>query len=129
MRRAGIALLGSALIALTGLWLATALIADVFSHQRALGAPLLMFGDEPIYAPWAIFDWTSANAETFPRPFSVARLIVFGAFVFALIPIVVAARGKLCVKPFGAKAWGVADEAKAAGLFADTGAVLGKIGR
>jgi hypothetical protein len=31
MQRAGIALLGSALIALTGLWLATAFIADVFS--------------------------------------------------------------------------------------------------
>ena len=41
MQRAGIALLASALIALTGLWLATAFIADVFSHQRALGAPIV----------------------------------------------------------------------------------------
>jgi type IV secretion system protein VirD4 len=129
MPRAGVALLGSALIALTGLWLATAFIVDVFSHQRALGAPLLTLGDEPIYAPWAILAWTSAHAEAFPRPFAVARLIVFGAFVLALIPIVVAARGKLGVKPFGAKAWGEADDAKAAGLLADTGAVLGKIGR
>ncbi|MGE0046193.1 MAG: type IV secretory system conjugative DNA transfer family protein, partial [Hyphomonadaceae bacterium] len=38
-------------------------------------------------------------------------------------------RGKLGVRPFGAKAWGGADDAKAAGLFAETGAVLGKIGR
>jgi type IV secretion system protein VirD4 len=129
MQRAGIALLGSALIALTGLWLATAFIADVFSHQRALGAPLLMLGDAPIHAPWAILTWTSAYAEAFPRPFSVARLIVFGAFALALLPIAVAARGKLAVKPFGAKAWGGVDDAKAAGLFADTGAVLGKFGR
>jgi type IV secretion system protein VirD4 len=128
MQRAGIALLGSALIALTGLWLATTFIADVFSHQRALGAPLMMLGDEPIYVPWAILAWTSVHAEAFPRPFSVARLIVFGAFVLALLPIAVAARGKLAVKPFGAKAWGGADDAKAAGLFADTGAVLGKLG-
>jgi type IV secretion system protein VirD4 len=129
MQRAGIALLGSALIALTGLWLATTFIADVFFHQRALGAPLMMLGDEPIYVPWAILAWTSVHAEAFPRPFSVARLIVFGAFVLALLPIAVAARGKLAVKPFGAKAWGGADDAKAAGLFADTGAVLGKLGR
>jgi len=129
MQRAGIALLGSALIALTGLWLATAFIADLFSHQRALGAPLLMLGDEPIYAPWAILAWTSAHAEAFPRPFSVARLIVFSAFVLALLPVAVAARGKLSVKPFGAKAWGGADDARAAGLFADTGTVLGKFGR
>ncbi|MBY0564736.1 MAG: type IV secretory system conjugative DNA transfer family protein [Hyphomonadaceae bacterium] len=129
MQRAGIALLGSALIALTGLWLATAFIADVFSHQRALGAPLVMLVDEPVYAPWAILAWTSAYADAFPRPFSVARLIVFGAFMLALLPIAVAARGKLAIKPFGAKAWGGADDARAAGLFADTGAVLGKIGR
>lgn len=129
MQRAGIALLGSALIALSGLWLATAFIADVFSHQRALGAPLFTFGDEFFYAPWEILAWTSAYADEFPRPFSVARLIVFGAFVLALVPPVFAARGKLGVKPFGAKAWGGADDAKAAGLFADTGAVLGKLGR
>lgn len=104
MQRAGVALLGSALIALTGLWLATAFIADVFSNQSALGAPLLMLGKAPIYAPWEILTWTSAHAEAFPKPFSVARLIVFGAFVLALIPIVAAARGKLGVKPFGAKA-------------------------
>ena len=60
MQRAGIALLASALIALTGLWLATTFIADVFSHQRALGAPLFTLGDETIYAPWAILAWTSA---------------------------------------------------------------------
>lgn len=129
MQRAGIALLGSALIALTGLWLATAFIADVFSNQRALGAPFVMLGETPIYAPWAILAWTSTHAEAFPKPFSVARLIVFGAFVLALVPIVAAARGKLGVKPFGAKSWGGADDAKAAGLFADTGAVLGKFGR
>lgn len=33
MQRAGVALLGSALIALTGLWLATAFIADVFRRR------------------------------------------------------------------------------------------------
>ena len=37
MQRAGIALLASALIALTGLWLATTFIADVFkNHQKAV---------------------------------------------------------------------------------------------
>ncbi|MGE0046163.1 MAG: conjugal transfer protein TraG, partial [Hyphomonadaceae bacterium] len=104
MGRTVVALLGSALIALAGLWLATAFIADVFAHQRALGAPLVTLGDERIYAPWAILAWTSAHAEAFPRPFAVARLIVFAAFVLALLPLALAARGKLGVRPFGAKA-------------------------
>ncbi len=128
MQRAGTALLGSALIALTGLWLATVFIADVFSHQPALGAPLVMLGGTPIYAPWSIFAWTNMHAEAFPRPFSVARLIVCAAFLFALVPVGLAARTKLGVKPFGAQAWGGSNDAKAAGLFAETGAVLGKLG-
>ncbi|MGD9979519.1 MAG: type IV secretory system conjugative DNA transfer family protein [Hyphomonadaceae bacterium] len=129
MRRAAFALLCSALIALTGLWFATAFIADVFAHQPGLGAPLVVFGAEPIYAPWSVFAWTNSHAEAFPKPFAIARLIVFVAFVLALLPIVVVARGKLGVKPFGAKAWGDVADAKAAGLYADTGTVLGKLGR
>lgn len=129
MRQYAVALLCSALIALSGLWFATAFIADVFAHQAGLGAPLMIAGGEPIYAPWAIFVWSGAHAEVFPRPFAVARLIVFGALALALLPIFVAGRGKLGVKPFGAKAWGVTADAKAAGLFADTGTVLGKLDR
>lgn len=129
MRRFGVALLCSALIALSGLWFATAFIADVFGHQRGLGTPLTHVGGNPIYPPWAIFAWAGAHAEVFPKPFAVARLIVFGAFVFALLPVFIASRGKIGVKPFGAKAWGVAADAKGAGLFADTGTVLGKLGR
>lgn len=129
MRRFAVAVLCSALIALTGLWFATGFIADVFAHQPGLGAPLLVVGTERIYAPWSIFAWTSAHAEMFPKPFAVARLVVLAAFVAALIPLFVAGRGKLGVKPFGAKAWGEATDAKAAGLFADTGTVLGKFGR
>lgn len=129
MRRFGVALLCSALIALSGLWFATAFIADVFAHQPGLGPPIMVVGGDPIYAPWAILAWTKTNAEMFPRPFAVARLIVFGAFVLALLPVFIAGRGKLGVRPFGAKAWGGATDAKAAGLFADTGAVLGKLDR
>jgi len=129
MRRFAVAVLCSALIALTGLWFATGFVADVFAHQAGLGVPLLVVGTEKIYAPWSIFAWTSAHAEMFPKPFAVARLIVFSALVAALIPLFIAGRGKLGVKPFGAKAWGEATDAKAAGLFADTGTVLGKFGR
>lgn len=129
MRRFGVALLCSALIALTGLWFATAFIADVFSHQPGLGAPLMVVGGDPIYPPWAVFAWTDANAAVFPKPFAVGRLIVFGGFVLALLPIFIASRGKLSVKPFGARAWGAAADAKAVGLFADSGTVLGKLDR
>lgn len=108
---------------------ATQMIASIFQHQPALGAPLFTFANEPIYAPWAILAWTSAHGEAFPRPFAVARLAIFAAFALALAPIALAARGVRAVKPFGAKAWGGKNEARSAGLFADTGAVLGKFGR
>lgn len=129
MARIWIAIVIAALIALSGLWFATAFVADVFSHQRGLGPALFQFGDERIYAPWAVLAWTDAYATAFPKPFAVARLIVFGAFIAAMLPIFIAGRGRLGVKPFGAKAWGGAADAKAAGLFADTGAVLGKLDR
>jgi len=127
--RLGIAVVCSALIGVAGLWLATAFIAAVFSHQPALGAPLLVVGAHPVYQPWAFLSWSGAYGAAFPKPFAVARLIVLASIALALVPVIAVSRGKLSVKPFGARAWGGAADAKAAGLFADTGTVLGKMGR
>lgn len=129
MRRYAVAVLFAALIALTGLWFATAFIADVFAYQPALGAPLLNVGGKSVYAPWAVLAWTDAHGEEFPKPFAAARLIVFLGLLAALGPLAVASRGTSEIKPFGAKAWGGKSDAEEAGLFADTGTVLGKLGR
>lgn len=128
MRRFGVAVLCSALIALSGLWFTTAFLADVFAYQPGLGVPIMVVGGNGIYAPWAVFAWTEANAEMFPKPFAVAQLIVLAGFCTALLPLVLAVRTKHGVKPFGARAWGGPTDARAAELFAETGTILGKLG-
>lgn len=91
----------SALIGVAGLWLATAFIAAVFSHQPALGAPLLVVGAHPVYQPWAFLSWSGAYGAAFPKPFAVARLIVLASIALALVPVIAVSRGKLSVKPLG----------------------------
>jgi type IV secretion system protein VirD4 len=54
--------LGFAIFTL-GCSLGTQAAAHVFGYQRALGDPLLMLGDAPIYWPFAIFDWQGAASE------------------------------------------------------------------
>ncbi|MBX3429995.1 MAG: type IV secretory system conjugative DNA transfer family protein [Hyphomonadaceae bacterium] len=127
MKRFLIALLGSGLIALAGLWLATAFIAEVFARQAGLGAPLFKVGAAPIYAPWSIFAWTEAHGMAFPRPFAIARLIIFLSFLVGAAPLCFAIRRRLEIKPFGQKAWGCFKDATDAGLFAESGTVLGKL--
>jgi type IV secretion system protein VirD4 len=115
-------------IALFSAWSATAFIGDVFGGQAALGPRLATFGETAIYPPWVIFDWTAKFANDFPKPFAIARLIVFVGFVAAACAFALALKGKAKLKPFGRDAWGTFKDAEAAGLFASTGTVLGKLG-
>jgi hypothetical protein len=62
-------------------WGATAFFGEVFGGQAALGPRLATFGDNAIYPPWAIFEWTPRFADDFSKPFALARLIVFVGFV------------------------------------------------
>jgi type IV secretion system protein VirD4 len=114
-------------LVLASAWGATAFIGDVFGGQAALGPRLATFGETAIYPPWAIFYWTPKFADVFPKPFAVARLIVFIGFVAAACAFALALKGKAKLKPFGQHAWGTFKDAEAAGLFASTGTLLGKL--
>lgn len=105
---------------------ATQFIAAAFDFQAALGGAINV-GGAKIYAPWAVLDWTERWADAYPKPFAVARLIVFAGLVAALMPLALAFRAKLTIKPFGQHAWAKFADAKEAGLFADAGTVLGKL--
>jgi type IV secretion system protein VirD4 len=114
-------------LVLLSTWGATAFIGEVFGGQAALGPHLATFDDTAIYPPWAIFEWTAKFAEDFPKPFAIARLIVFVSFVAGTCAFALALKGKTKLKPFGQAAWGNFEDAEAAGLFASTGTVLGKL--
>ncbi len=126
MSRTAIAIGIGGLIVLIGQWAATTFIAEVFHHQSALGRPLHVFG-APLYAPWMINDWARAWGEQYPRPFAVAGLMQAAGLLLGCIAAAIAWRGKKGVKPFGQNAWAGFSDARAAGLFAETGAVLGKL--
>jgi type IV secretion system protein VirD4 len=119
--------LSAALALASSFALATAFIAQVFGPQAALGNPLWTIGERAFYAPWAVLDWSARFADAYPKPFAVAQLILLGGFVAAALVLALGLRGKAKPKPFGQEAWGGFKDAEAAGLFADAGAVLGKL--
>ncbi len=108
-------------------WGASAFIGEVFGGQAALGPRLATLGQTAIYPPWAIFEWTAKFADDFPKPFAIARLIVFVGFVAGTCAFALSLKGTAKLKPFGRDAWGKFADAEAAALFASTGTVLGKL--
>ena len=110
-----------------GLAVATQSVAAVFDHQSALGAPALDIAGAPIYWPWQALVWERQWAEVYPRPFALARLVELAGFVLGAIAAAVVARPPPAIKPFARGAWAKFADARAAGLFAPHGVVLGKL--
>lgn len=111
---------------LTGTWGATQFIAATFDHQPALGVPLVRLGEQVVFPPWSVFEWSSRWSETYPKPFVAAHLIIFCGFALGVAIVALAARRGLEIKPFGKGAWASFDDLKSANLFAESGSVLGK---
>jgi type IV secretion system protein VirD4 len=114
-------------ICLLGLWIATEFLASVFNRQAALGAPLLTLNGMRHYAPWKVLEWSETWRHHYPKPFAVAGLIQGAAFLAALLAVAIGMKKKAEIKPSGVGAWGSFEDAKRAGLFASSGAVLGKL--
>ncbi|GIK50976.1 MAG: conjugal transfer protein TraG [Alphaproteobacteria bacterium] len=117
---------GSAISVAACVW-ASSFIADTFGHQPALGATAISIEGARLYPPWRVFEWSARWSETFPRPFAVAQLIALGGFVIGCIVAALIMRRDHTMKPFADGAWGGFDDAKACGLFARAGAVLGRL--
>ncbi|MEQ1808642.1 MAG: type IV secretory system conjugative DNA transfer family protein [Terricaulis sp.] len=106
---------------------ASSFIADVFDHQPALGDPVITIGGVRLYAPWQMFLWQARWGEAYPRPFATGELIMLAGFIIACVGMALIMRRGPEMKPFAPDAWGDFEEAKACGLFAPWGAVLGKL--
>jgi len=117
---------GGAISAAALIW-ASSFIADVFDHQPALGDPVITTGGVRLYAPWQMFLWQARWAEAYPRPFAIGELIMLASFIIACVVMALIMRRGPEMKPFAPDAWGDFEEAKACGLFAPWGAVLGKL--
>lgn len=111
-----------------GVW-ATQSCARSFDYQPALGRPLLAIGSTPIYAPFAILDWSKRWSARYPRAFFAPKLIVFLGFICAGGVLFFGFRTLAPpARPFGKDAWGDAKDAADAGLYAEGGSVIGKLG-
>ncbi len=126
MRRAMAISAGGAISAAALIW-ASSFIADVFDHQPALGDPVITIGGVRLYAPWQMFLWQARWGEAYPRPFAIGELIMLAGFIIACVVMALIMRRGPEMKPFAPDAWGDFEEAKACGLFAPWGAVLGKL--
>ncbi|MDX2277906.1 MAG: type IV secretory system conjugative DNA transfer family protein [Hyphomonadaceae bacterium] len=123
-----IAVCTAALVALGGAAWSTQMLAGRFNHQAALGPRLTLFGAN-LYPPFAIVAWSKRWSDQYPRAFAIPKLI----FALALL-----SGGVTCLAsfrplrppqiPFGAKSWGSAKDARAAGLMAESGVIIGKMG-
>ncbi len=125
--RIAVAIIVACVVLLASLAAATQSIASIFEGQSALGPPALRLGETAIYWPWQVVLWDHRWAEAYPRPFAIARFIECVGIVAAVLFAAIAARHKLGIKPFGQRAWAGFADARAAGLYAATGAVLGKL--
>lgn len=127
MRRRATAFSTGGAIGVAALIWASSFIADVFDHQPALGDPMFVVGDVRFYAPWQALLWQARWSEAYPRPFAIAQLIMLAGFIIACVAMALIMRRGHEMKPFAQGAWGGFDDATACGLFASSGAVLGKL--
>jgi type IV secretion system protein VirD4 len=127
MRRNWAAIGAGGAIGVASLVFAASFLAEVFDHQPALGEPLLASGGMRLYAPWQALAWSARWSEAYPQPFALAQLIMLAGFVLACIAAAMIMRRGLEMKPFAKGWWGGFEDAKACGLFAPCGVVLGKL--
>lgn len=108
---------------------ATQSCARTFNYQGALGRPALVFGSTPIYAPFSILTWSKRWSAHYPRAFAAPKLIVFIGFMASAMSLLLALKSPHpSQRPFGAKSWGGSKDAREAGLFAEGGIIIGKLG-
>nr|WP_294814750.1 conjugal transfer protein TraG [uncultured Sphingomonas sp.] len=121
-----------ALIVVVGVWFATQWAAAQFAYQPELGAAWFRLGDTPIYAPWALFPWWFHFDAYAPVVFDEAGAIAAASGLLgcgaAIFGSVWRARQQRNVTTYGSARWAGARDIRAAGLAADAGVFLGRVG-
>lgn len=117
------------IVTLLGWWYATQMVAQALGYQQQLGTPIFVFSGIPIYYPWQVVVWNYWFHSYATPQFNHAMLYVFGsvgagvASVFVYV-VWLARRGAIATT-YGSARWGTKADIKDAGLFSDTGVVLG----
>src|SRR5688572_13200994 len=129
-KRASLIIGGAIIVATLGASTATQMLAARFAHQPALGPRLELIDRQPIYPPFAILTWSKRWSQTYPHAFAVPKLVFMLAMMSTGFLLLLGLRPlRPDPRPFGAQSWGGADDAREAGLFAEGGVILGKLGR
>lgn len=121
--------IAAASISVLACFAATQTCARTFNYQAALGRPAFVLGSTPVYAPFSVLRWSKRWSGEYPRAFALPKLIVFAGFLAgAILLLLVLKSPHPSQRPFGAKSWGGKKDAREAGLFAEGGIIIGKIG-
>ncbi|TWB23446.1 type IV secretion system protein VirD4 [Nitrospirillum amazonense] len=120
-------------LVLAGVWLATQWVAWRLGYAPALGRPWFLLGASPVYRPELFFLWWLRFDAYAPRVFLVGACIAsaggVGALLVAVVGSTMRARAAGAVATYGSARWAVAEEVRGAGLLADAGVMLGRMGR
>ncbi|MFS0771221.1 conjugal transfer protein TraG [Sphingomonas sp. 1P08PE] len=119
-------------IVLLGVWAATQWAASMLAYQPQLGQPWAVAAGVPVYRPWALFAWWyhfGAYAEpVFDKAGALAGASGFIGCGAAIAGSLWRARQASNVTTYGSARWATAREIDAAGLHADAGVMLGRLG-
>ena len=115
-----------------GVWCATQWAAQMLGHQAALGAPWVVVGGRPIYAPWRLFDWWFHFEAYAPAVFDKAGALAGASgFLGCLAAIggsLWRARQSNTATTYGSSRWASAREVARGGLLGGAGVFLGRLG-
>ncbi len=119
-------------IVLAGVWLATQWAAAELAYQPELGTPWAEVGGLRIYAPWAISVWWFEFDAYAPIVFDKAGGIAASSGLVgcgaAIAGSVWRARQRSNVTTYGSARWAERKDIRKAGLLAEQGVFLGRVG-
>ena len=119
-------------IVLAGLWAATQWAAAMLAYQPELGRPWIMVSGLPVYRPWALFAWWYHFDAYAPHVFDKAGTLAGASGFFGCAAAIAGslwrARQANNVTTYGSARWARPREIERAGLHADAGVLLGRMG-
>ncbi|MEP0314232.1 MAG: IncP-type conjugal transfer protein TraG [Hyphomonas sp.] len=112
------------------IWVATQWVAGALEHQPRLGAPWFEVYRQPVYKPWRLFQWWYAYDAYAPEVFARAGLIAslggIAGIGMAILASLWRARREKHATTYGSARWASARDVRKAGLFGQSGIVLGR---
>lgn len=120
-------------IILFAIWSATQWTAAALGYQSELGSPWFHIGDYPVYLPPAFFWWWFAfDAYAPPIFIRGAMIAASGGFLSMIVAITMSiwrSRERRRAETYGSARWAEPSEIRKAGMLADSGVILGRVGK